>query len=209
MLTIGHSTLPIDIFIHVLQENGVALLVDVRTIPRSRHNPQFGIEELSASLHSVAIDYRWMQLLGGLRHARNDSVNMGWRNTRFRGYADYMQTDVFAAALEELMALDGETTAAIMCSEAVPWRCHRSLIGDALLVYKHSVEDIFVTTAGKSHRKPHTLTPFAHVQGSKLWYPGEPTLSFSDQAQPTTKKRKATMPTAEETTVQKRKNSMS
>ena len=111
------------------------VLVDVRTIPRSRHNPQFGSEELSSSLRSAAIQYRWMQSLGGLRHSRKDSINMGWHNTSFRGYADYMQTDAFAAALKELMAMDGETTVAIMCSEAVPWRCHRSLIGDALLVH--------------------------------------------------------------------------
>ena len=172
MLTIGHSTLPIDIFLQALRDNGVALLVDVRTIPRSRHNPQFGMEELSASLHSAGIEYRWMQTLGGLRHARKDSINMGWRNTSFRGYADYMQTEAFTEALQELMSLDGQTTA-ILCSEAVPWRCHRSLIGDALLVHAHSVEDIFVSAAGKSHRKPHTLTPFARVEGTRLWYPEE------------------------------------
>ena len=179
MLTIGHSTLPIDSFVHALKENGVALLVDVRTIPRSRHNPQFGMEELAASLHAAGIRYRWMQSLGGLRHSRKDSINMGWHNTSFRGYADYMQTDAFAAALKELMALDEESTVAIMCSEAVPWRCHRSLIGDALLVHEHTVDDIFVTTAGKSNRKPHTLTTFARVQGARLWYPEQPTLPLS------------------------------
>lgn len=173
MLTIGHSTLPIDIFLQALHDNGVALLVDVRTIPRSRHNPQFGIEELSASLHSASIAYRWMQSLGGLRHAHKDSINMGWRNTSFRGYADYMQTEAFAGALRELMSLDQEQTTTIMCSEAVPWRCHRSLIGDALLVHGHSVEDIFVSPVGKSHRKPHALTPFARVEGTRLWYPEE------------------------------------
>ena len=130
------------------------------------------MEELSASLHSAGIDYRWMQSLGGLRHARKDSINMGWRNTSFRGYADYMQTEAFAEALKELMSLDGQTTV-ILCSEAVPWRCHRSLIGDALLVRKHPVEDIFVSAAGKSHRKPHALTPFARVEGRRLWYPEE------------------------------------
>ncbi len=174
MFTIGHSTLPIDIFLHALHENGVELLIDVRTIPRSRHNPQFGSEELSASLQSSGIEYRWMQNLGGLRHSQKNSVNMGWRNTSFRGYADYMQTDAFAEALVELMALDQRKTAAIMCSEAVPWRCHRSLIGDALLVHKHPVEDIFVTPAGKTHRKPHALTSFACVEGTRLWYPDNP-----------------------------------
>jgi uncharacterized protein (DUF488 family) len=173
MLTIGHSTLPIEVFLRALQDNRVTLLVDVRTIPQSRHNPQFGKEALSASLRSVGIEYRWMQTLGGLRKARKDSVNTGWRNASFRGYADYMQTAAFKEALKELMELEKETTVAIMCSEAVPWRCHRSLIGDALLVRGHSIEDIFVSAAGKSHRKPHTLTPFARVEGTRLWYPAE------------------------------------
>ncbi|MHB1672676.1 MAG: molybdenum cofactor biosynthesis protein MoaE [Acidobacteriaceae bacterium] len=173
MFTIGHSTLSIEIFLGALADNGVALLVDVRTIPQSRHNPQFGKEALSASLRSSGIEYRWMQSLGGLRHARKDSINTGWRNASFRGYADYMQTEAFQEALQELMELGEKTAAAIMCSEAVPWRCHRSLIGDALLVRGHSVEDIFVSPAGKSHRKAHTLTPFAWVEGTRLWYPGE------------------------------------
>ena len=174
MFTIGHSTLPIEVFVGALQDNGVALLVDVRTIPQSRHNPQFGAEALSASLRSAGIVYRWMQALGGLRKARKDTVNTGWQNASFRGYADYMQTEAFQNALKKLMGLEKETVAAIMCSEAVPWRCHRSLIGDALLVRGHSVENIFVSPAGKSTRKPHTLTPFARVEGTRLWYPGEP-----------------------------------
>ena len=174
MLTIGHSTLPIDIFLQALEENGVELLVDVRTIPKSRHNPQFGGDVLAASLEAKGIPYRWMRELGGLRHARKDSINMGWRNTSFRGYADAMQTEGFESALAELMALDDRMTAAIMCSEAVPWRCHRSLIGDALLVHHHAVEDIFVSAAGKTHRKPHVLTSFARVEGTRLWYPADP-----------------------------------
>jgi uncharacterized protein (DUF488 family) len=177
MLTIGHSTLPIEVFLRALQDNRVTLLVDVRTIPQSRHNPQFGKEALSDSLRSVGIEYRWMQALGGLRRAKKDSINTGWRNASFRGYADYMQTEAFQEALQELMKLEKETTVAIMCSEAVPWRCHRSLIGDALLVQEDSVEDIFVSAAGKSHRKPHTLTPFALVEGTRLGYPAEPELT--------------------------------
>ncbi len=173
MLTIGHSTLPIDIFLHALRENSVTLLIDVRTIPRSRHNPQFGMEELRASLRSSGIEYRWMKSLGGLRHARKDSINMGWRNTSFRGYADYMQTGEFSEALAELMALDEKGAATILCSEAVPWRCHRSLIGDALRVHGREVEDIFVAASGATHRKPHELTGFARVEGARLWYPGD------------------------------------
>ncbi len=182
MLTIGHSTLPIDVFLQSLRDNQVALLVDVRTIPRSRHNPQFGIEELSASLRSSGIDYRWMQALGGLRHPRKDSINLGWRNLNFRGYADHMQTEAFAEALRELLLMDDAQTSVIMCSEAVPWRCHRSLIGDALLVHEHPVEDIFVTSAGKSQRKPHILTPFARVDGTRLWYPDPQQLPWPQES---------------------------
>jgi uncharacterized protein (DUF488 family) len=177
MLTIGHSTLAIEMFLRALHENGVRQLLDVRTIPQSRHNPQFGREALSASLQEAGIEYRWMKDLGGLRHAKKDSINPGWRNTSFRGYADYMQTDAFDEALKDLLKLDGATTV-MMCSEAVPWRCHRSLIGDALLVHGHSVEDIFVSAAAKSSRKAHTLTSFAQVEGTRLWYPAEPELPW-------------------------------
>lgn len=173
MLTIGHSTLPLDLFLNALRQNGVRLLLDVRTIPRSRHNPQYGAESLAARLRDAGIEYRWMQTLGGLRHTSKDSINTGWRNSSFRGYADYMQTPAFAEALEELLALDQRTAAAIMCAEAVPWRCHRSLIGDALLVQGRPVEDIFVSANGATHRRPHALTPFARVEGRRLWYPAE------------------------------------
>jgi uncharacterized protein (DUF488 family) len=184
MFTIGHSTLAIEMFVAALQDNGVTLLVDVRTIPQSRFNPQFGQEALSASLRSVGIEYRWMQALGGLRKARKDSINTGWRNANFRGYADAMQTEAFQTALQELMELDKNYAAVIMCSEAVPWRCHRSLIGDALLVHSRSVEDIFVAATRKTHRKPHTLTPFARVEGTRLWYPGEPELPLTAENAP-------------------------
>lgn len=176
MLTIGHSTLAIEMFLGALRDNGVTLLVDVRTIPQSRHNPQFGAEALSASLRSVDIEYQWMQALGGLRRPLKDSINTGWRNASFRGYADYMQTEGFQNALQELVELERGAAVAIMCSEAVPWRCHRSLIGDALLVRGRCVEDIFLSAAGKSSRKQHSLTPFAHVEGTRIWYPGEPEL---------------------------------
>jgi uncharacterized protein (DUF488 family) len=187
VFTIGHSTLPIDIFIGALKENSVDLLVDVRTIPRSSHNPQFGKEGLSSSLRAAGTEYRWMQSLGGLRHSHKDSINSGWRNLSFRGYADYMQTDAFAEALRELMELDNKSKVTIMCSEAVPWRCHRSLIGDALLVHHHSVEDIFVTPAGKTQRKPHALISFARVEDGRLWYPDEQAIPWP--AEIGTKKR--------------------
>ena len=174
MFTIGHSTLPIDIFVNALRQNCVDLLVDVRTVPRSRHNPQFSTETLAKFLQTNAIEYRWMPDLGGLRRPLKDSINMGWRNSSFRGYADYMQTPAFADAVAELAALDGQKTAAILCAEAVPWRCHRSLIGDALLARGHAVEDIFVAPAGATHRKAHILTSFACVDGAQVWYPADP-----------------------------------
>lgn len=182
MLTIGHSTLPIETFIGALKENGVQLLVDVRTIPRSRHNPQFGQETLAASLTRAGIAYLWMRELGGLRHSRKDSISTGWRNLSFRGYADYMQTAPFVEALNRLVQIDENRAAAIMCSEAVPWRCHRSLIGDALLVRGIPVEDIYVSAAGKTQRKPHTLTSFAKVDDGRLWYPDDGELPWPDDS---------------------------
>lgn len=181
MLTVGHSTLSIEIFLRALEENGVQALVDVRTVPRSRHNPQFGAEVLAASLATARIEYRPMQGLGGLRHARKDSVNTGWRNSSFRGYADYMQTGAFSAALQDLERLDSETTVAIMCAEAVPWRCHRSLIADALLVRGRSVYNLFVSPAGNCTRKAHVLTPFARVDGARLWYPDPQELPWPEK----------------------------
>jgi uncharacterized protein (DUF488 family) len=165
--TIGHSTHPIDEFVGILQAHGIRTLVDVRTIPRSRHNPQFNADELSVSLPGHGMNYRRMEALGGLRHAHKESVNGAWKNASFRGYADYMQTDAFAAGLADLTELAGGTPTAIMCAEAVPWRCHRSLIGDALLVRGIDVLDILSATAVR----PHTLTAFAHVRGTEITYP--------------------------------------
>ncbi len=130
--TVGHSTHPIDEFIGILQAHGIRRLVDVRTIPRSRRNPQFNRENLPGSLQSAGIEYHHMPGLGGLRHPRKDSMNTGWRNASFRGYADYMQTPEFGENLDRLIDLASDTATAIMCAEAVPWRCHRSLISDAL-----------------------------------------------------------------------------
>jgi uncharacterized protein (DUF488 family) len=173
MITIGHSTLSIETFLAVLRDNDVRVLADIRTVPQSRQNPQFGQKDLEASVTAAGIDYRWYRNLGGLRHARKDSINTGWRNTSFRGYADYMQTKEFAEALDELLEAAPHAHTALMCAEAVPWRCHRSLVGDALTVRGIAVEDISYTPTGKSRREPHKLTPFARVGDGRLWYPGE------------------------------------
>jgi uncharacterized protein (DUF488 family) len=166
--TIGHSTRTLDEFVELLRHNGILQLVDVRTIPRSRHNPQFTKETLRPFLHSRHISYRHMKGLGGLRHARADSPNTAWRNESFRGYADYMLTAAFSEALLELIELAAEKTTAIMCAEAVPWRCHRSFIGDALVVRGIEVRDILSLTSVK----PHTLTAMARVEGTTITYPG-------------------------------------
>jgi uncharacterized protein (DUF488 family) len=169
VLTIGHSTRPLDEFIALLKAHAVTLVVDVRTIPRSRHNPQFNEDSLPDSLKNAGIGYIHMPGLGGLRHAKRDSVNAGWRNASFRGYADYMQTPEFEKQIEELIQLAKEYRIALMCAEAVPWRCHRSLIGDALTIRGIRTEDIMSLRL----RRLHTLTPFAYVRGSTVTYPAE------------------------------------
>ncbi len=168
--TVGHSTHSIEEFIALLQAHGIRRLIDVRTIAKSRHNPQFNQEALAASVRGQKISYRRMQNLGGLRHTRPDSINGAWRNASFRGYADYMQTAEFAAGIDELVRHGRANNAAIMCAEAVPWRCHRSLIGDALLVRGVCVLDIMTPHSAT----PHTLTPFARVDGTLLTYPATP-----------------------------------
>ena len=167
VLTIGHSTRPIEEFIHLLQSHGVQRLVDVRTIPRSRHNPQFGRDRLEHALHNVHIHYRHLPGLGGLRHARPDSPNTGWRNASFRGFADYMGTEEFEKSLDELIALATRERTAIMCAEAVPWRCHRSLIADALLA--RGIQALEITSATQT--RPHSLTPWAKLVGMRVIYP--------------------------------------
>ena len=169
LFTIGHSTHPIEHFIELLHANGVAQLIDIRTIPKSRRNPQFNSDALAASLHAAKIRYVHMKDLGGLRHARRDSVNTGWRSHSFRGYADYMQTDEFGAALARAIDLAREQPTALMCAEAVPWRCHRSLVSDALTVRGIRVLEII----SSAEPKEHTLTPFARVQGTRITYPAE------------------------------------
>lgn len=169
VLTIGHSTRTIEEYIGLLQAHAVTRVVDVRTVPRSRHNPQFNLDSLPDSLRKANLGYVHKPGLGGLRHARSDSVNRGWRNASFRGYADYMQTPEFEQSLEELIQLAREERIVIMCAEAVPWRCHRSLIADALLVRGIRTENIMSAT----RRQVHTLTPFAKVRGTTITYPAE------------------------------------
>jgi uncharacterized protein (DUF488 family) len=169
VFTIGHSTRPIDEFIELLRANGVKLLIDIRTIPKSRHNPQFNSGALAKSLGAARIQYLHMEELGGLRHAKPDSINLGWRNASFRGYADYMQTPEFEAALGNAIKLTEKKPTALMCAEAVPWRCHRSLVADALLARRIRVLEIVSSAEPKEHK----LTPFAHVRGTKITYPSD------------------------------------
>jgi uncharacterized protein (DUF488 family) len=167
IFTIGHSNRPIEEFVEALKAYKLKLVVDIRTIPKSRHNPQFGRERLAKTLAKQGIEYVHMTGLGGLRHTTEASVNKAWRNASFRGYADYMQTDEFKKSVRRLIARSKRKRLVIMCAEAVPWRCHRSLVGDALLAHGFQAEDIFTKT---SHR-PHRLTPFAKVRGESVTYP--------------------------------------
>ena len=169
IFTVGHSTLPIENFVALLQTYGIACVADIRTVPRSRHNPQFNGDTLGGALKAKNIEYVAIPALGGLRHARKDSSNTGWRNTSFRGYADYMQTEPFTEGLATLIQMSRQRRTAIMCAEAVPWRCHRSLVADAL-----SVRDIAaIEILSESSYRLHKLTPFAHVDGTHITYPPE------------------------------------
>jgi uncharacterized protein (DUF488 family) len=165
--TIGHSTRPLDEFIGLLRSNGIQRVIDIRTVPKSRHNPQFNRETLAPSLRAARIGYVHLKKLGGLRHARPDSVNLGWHNASFRGFADYMQTPEFAEGVERAVKLARLKPSALMCAEAVPWRCHRSLVADAMLVRGIRVEDI----VSRSRPRPHKMTPFAKIRGKKITYP--------------------------------------
>jgi uncharacterized protein (DUF488 family) len=169
IFTLGHSTLPIEDFAALLRAYGIECLADIRTVPRSRHNPQFNDAALASTLTAEGVEYVPMQTLGGLRHARKDSPNTGWRNASFRGYADYMQTEQFRNALETLIQLSRQKRVAIMCAEAVPWRCHRSLVADALTARAVPVVEIL---SDRNYRW-HKLTPFAQVDGMRITYPPE------------------------------------
>ena len=167
MFTIGHSTRTIADFIRLLKAHGVQRVIDVRTIPRSRHNPQFNRDQLSPALHRARMHYTHMPGLGGLRRARRDSSNTAWRNASFRGYADYMQTVEFDDNLSRCIALARRERVVLMCAEAVPWRCHRSLIADALIV--RGIETMEITSGVRA--RPHALTQWARVRGTRVTYP--------------------------------------
>jgi uncharacterized protein (DUF488 family) len=167
VLTVGHSTRPLDAFIALLAAHSVNRLIDVRTVPRSRHNPQFNRDTLPAALEAAGIGYAHVAGLGGFRHTHPGSLNMGWRNVSFRGFADYMQTPEFAENLAGLIGQAEQERIALMCAEAVPWRCHRSLIADALVVHGIRAEEIISAT----RLQVHTLTSFASVDGMAITYP--------------------------------------
>lgn len=175
--TIGHSNHSIEDFIALLRQNGIGCLLDIRTVPKSRHNPQFCQDQLAASLAGAGIEYRYLRGLGGLRHPRKETQNAGWRNASFRGYADYMQTGEFVANVDAVVELCRTRSCALMCAEAVPWRCHRSLVADALLVRGVRVDDII----DARQRRPHKLTPFARVDGLRITYPPPPPASEADR----------------------------
>lgn len=165
--TIGHSTKSIDDFIAILKIYGINEVVDVRSIPKSRHNPQFNGPDLGRALRNHHVGYRHQKNLGGLRKPHVDSINRAWRNNSFRGFADYMQTENFQAGLEEILKIAKTKSVVIMCAEAVPWRCHRSLIGDALLMRHFDVQDVYSATTCK----PHRLTPWAKIGKDTIYYP--------------------------------------
>jgi uncharacterized protein (DUF488 family) len=168
VFTVGHSNRSIEDFLALLKAHGIERLVDIRTVPRSRHNPQFNRDALPVALRRAGIAYTHMPSLGGLRHPRRDSINSAWRNDSFRGYADYMQTAEFETALDELIGIASGEKTALMCAEAVPWRCHRSLVADGLTARGEQVEHILSET----RRNPHSLTPFARVESRRVTYPG-------------------------------------
>jgi 3-methyladenine DNA glycosylase/8-oxoguanine DNA glycosylase len=173
LYTLGHSTRTLEELVQLLRAFEISVVADIRTMPRSRHNPQFNADALRPRLRARRLRYVHLAQLGGLRHATPSSPNTAWRNASFRGYADYMRTEQFEAGLARLRALADGATVALMCAEAVPWRCHRSLVADALTARGATVKHITSAT----HAAPHRMTPFAEVQGSRVWYPGEDALA--------------------------------
>ncbi len=165
--TIGHSIRTITEFTELLKTYGITLVIDVRTVPRSRHNPQFNKETLPSSLKTHAVKYIHIPDIGGLRRPKHDSINLAWRNSSFRGYADYMQTKEFNDNLLKITALARENCLALMCAEALPWRCHRSLISDALVIRNVKVQHIISSNSCINH----ALNEMAHVEGNQITYP--------------------------------------
>jgi uncharacterized protein (DUF488 family) len=161
------SNHPFDKFVEMLKVHEIQHVVDVRTIPRSRHNPQFNTDIITAALKAHGIDRHHLPAMGGLRHPKKDSLNSGWENDSFRGFADYMQTEGFASGLLELLEMGQVRRTAVMCAEALPWRCHRSLIADAIMVHGITVMHIM----DRSVIKEHALTPWAKVAGTTITYP--------------------------------------
>ena len=163
----GHSTMAVEKFIRILKSNSISLVADIRTIPRSRHNPQFDSNSLEASLRAEDIGYRHMKELGGLRKPVRDSKNNAWINDSFRGFADYMQTQEYEKAIVELLEISAGEKILLMCAEGNPFRCHRSLIADTLTA--RGVPVYHISGSGKT--RPHTITPFARVNGKNVTYP--------------------------------------
>ena len=167
VFSVGHSTRTLDEFISIIKAYGITLIVDIRTVPRSRHNPQFNKETLPDHLKAKNVKYIHMPELGGLRRPRADSTNLALENKSFRGYADYMRSKEFSESLLRLVALVRENCLAVMCAEAVPWRCHRNLLSDALTARNIKVKHILTETSITNHE----LTPFAHLDGYVVTYP--------------------------------------
>lgn len=165
--TLGHSTRSFEELLSLLRAFRLSVLADIRTIPRSRRNPQFDVSRLAESLPAGGVQYVHLPRLGGLRRPQKDSINQGWQNASFRGFADYMSTVSFERGLADLYALTSRGWVTLMCAEAVPWRCHRSLVADVLTVRGAEVEHI----TGPARSFCHRLTPFAQVHGSRVTYP--------------------------------------
>jgi uncharacterized protein (DUF488 family) len=166
--TVGHSTLPLDAFLALLGGHGIAVVADVRQYPASRRHPHFARAALEPALAAAGLGYAWLPALGGRRRAAPGSPHVAWRNPGFRAYADHMETAEFRAGLDALLALARERPVAVMCAEAVPWRCHRQLVSDALLVRGVTVRHIL----GPGATSAHALTPFARVDGERVLYDG-------------------------------------
>jgi uncharacterized protein (DUF488 family) len=171
IFTVGHSTRTLEELVEMLKAHGVGAVADVRRYPGSRKMPWFAAENLASSLPKSGLEYWPFVELGGRRKALANSINTGWRNEAFRGYADYMQTPEFVKALDRLLAKAKARPTAVMCAEAVPWRCHRSLIADAMLVRGSQVMDIYDSNKATAHQ----LTSFARVEGTRIIYPAEAT----------------------------------